>query len=53
MKEQILDLIKDISEEDQNILITELALALKQQRLTKAMELEREANRLRCTLNSL
>lgn len=53
MKEQILELIKKIPEEEQNKLIEELALDLKRSRLDKAMELEREANRLRRSLNGL
>jgi hypothetical protein len=53
MKEQILELLNTIPEEQQNILMEELNRALKQQRLQKLMELDKESDRLRWSLNGL
>jgi len=53
MKQQILDLINTVSEEEQNLLMEELRIALKQQRLQKSLELEREGRRINWSLNGL
>ena len=53
MKQQILELLNTLPEEEQNILMEELNRALKQQRLQKSMELEREATRITWSLNGL
>lgn len=53
MKQQILELLNTLSEEEQNEIMEEVIKSLKQQRLAKAFELEKEANRLRWNLNKL
>lgn len=53
MKQQILELINTLPEEQQNILMEEVNRALKQQRLQKLMELEKEAIRVKWSLNGL
>lgn len=53
MKQQILDLINTLPEEKQNILMEEVNRTLKQQRLQKSMELEKEARRITWSLNGL
>jgi hypothetical protein len=53
MKQQILELLNTLSEEEQNVLMEELNRALKQQRLQKLMELGKEASRIEWSLKGL
>ena len=53
MKQQILDILNTIPEEEQNILMEELNRALKQQRLAKIYELEEEARRINWSIKTL
>jgi hypothetical protein len=53
MKQQILELLNTLPEEEQNILMEELNRALKQQRLQKSMELSKEARRIEWSLKGL
>ena len=43
MKQQILDLMNTLPEEEQNILMEELRQSLKQQRISKIFKVEEEA----------
>lgn len=53
MKQQILDILNTIPEEEQNILMEELTKSLKQQRLAKTYELEEEARRINWSIKTL
>ena len=53
MKQQILELLNTLSEEEQNILMEEINRALKQQRLTKVIELGKEGRRIEWSLKGL
>jgi hypothetical protein len=53
MKQQILDLMNTLPEEEQNLLMEELRTALKQQRISKIFKVEEEARRIEWTLKGL
>ena len=53
MKQQILDLMSTLSEEEQNILMEELRTTLKQQRISKIFKAEKEASRIEWSLKKL
>ena len=53
MKQQILDLLNTLPEEEQNILIEELRQSLKQQRISKIFKVEEEARRIEWSLKGL
>lgn len=53
MTQQILELINTLPEEQQNVLMEELNRTLKQQRLTKIMELGKEIRRIEWNLKGL
>ena len=53
MKQQILDLMNTISEEEQNILIEEVVKSLKQERLEKVFKLQKEVDRLNWLIKTI
>ena len=53
MKQQILEMLNSIPEKEQNDLLLDIRNTIKQDRLTKAMQLEREASRIKDTLNTI
>jgi FixJ family two-component response regulator len=53
MKQQILESLNTLSEEEQNVLMEEIVKSLKQQRLQKSMELSKEARRIEWSLKGL
>lgn len=53
MKQQILDLMNTLSEEEQNILIEEIVKSLKQERLEKVFKLQKEVGRLNWLIKTI
>lgn len=53
MKQQILELLNTLSEEEQNVLMEEIIKSLKQERLAKVMELGKEERRIEWSLKGL
>lgn len=53
MKQQILDLLNTIPEEEQNILMEEIVRSLKQERLEKVFKLQKEADRLNWLIKTI
>jgi hypothetical protein len=53
MKQQILDLLNTLPEEEQNILMEEIVKSLKQERLEKVFKLQKEVDRLNWLIKTL
>ena len=53
MKEQILEMLKPLSVEEQNVLILEIRNAIKDNRWKQANALEAEALRIKQTMNKI
>ena len=53
MKQQILDLINTLPEEEQNILMEEIVKSLKQERLEKVFKLQKEVDRLNWLIKTI
>ena len=53
MKQQILDLMNTLPEEEQNILIEEIVKSLKQERLEKVFKLQKEVDRLNWLIKTI
>lgn len=53
MKQQILDLLNTLSEEEQNVLMEEVVKSLKQERLEKVFKLQKEVNRLNWLIKTI
>ena len=53
MKQQILELLNTLSEEEQNILMEEIVKSLKQERLEKVFKLQKEVDRLNWLIKTI
>ena len=53
MKQQILDLINTLPEEEQNVLMEEIVKSLKQERLEKVFKLQKEVDRLNWLIKTI
>jgi hypothetical protein len=53
MKQQILDLLNTLPEEEQNILMEEIVKSLKQERLEKIFKLQKEVDRLNWLIKTI
>ena len=53
MKQQILDLLNTLPEEEQNVLMEEIIKSLKQERLEKVFKLQKEVDRLNWLIKTL
>jgi hypothetical protein len=53
MKQQILDLLNTLPEEEQNILMEEIVKSLKQERLEKVFKLQKEVDRLNWLIKTI
>ena len=53
MKQQILDLMNTLPEEEQNILMEEVIKSLKQERLEKVFKLQKEVDRLNWLIKTI
>ena len=53
MKQQILDLMNTLPEEEQNILMEEIIKSLKQERLEKVFKLQKEVDRLNWLIKTI
>ena len=53
MKQQILDLMNTLPEEEQNVLMEEIVKSLKQERLEKVFKLQKEVDRLNWLIKTI
>ena len=53
MKQQILELLNTLSEEEQNVLMGEIVKSLKQERLEKVFKLQKEVDRLNWLIKTI
>lgn len=53
MKQQILELLNTLPEEEQNILMEEIVKSLKQERLEKVFKLQKEVDRLNWLIKTI
>jgi hypothetical protein len=53
MKQQILELLNTLPEEEQNILMEEIVKSLKQERLEKIFKLQKEVDRLNWLIKTI
>lgn len=53
MKQQILDLLNTLPEEEQNVLMEEIIKSLKQERLEKVFKLQKEVDRLNWLIKTI
>lgn len=53
MKQQILELLNTLPEEEQNVLMEEIVRSLKQERLEKVFKLQKEVDRLNWLIKTI
>lgn len=53
MKQQILELLNTLPEEEQNVLMEEIVKSLKQERLEKVFKLQKEVDRLNWLIKTI
>jgi len=53
MKQQILELLNTLPEEEQNVLMEEIVKSLKQERLEKVFKLQKEVDRINWLIKTL